>query len=194
MIDVYFGLPGCGKTTYLTKLALKGLKRYNYVFANTPVIGTRFLSSDDLMKLGIYTIPENSLLLIDEAGIDFNNRSYKSLPKNLIYFLKMHRHYKIDIIIFSQSYEDMDITFRRLSNQYYYLKRLGPFTLARKIRPILHIDKERKEILEGYEFYGFFWSLFTFQKPYNLCFRPIYYKYFNSWVRKELPSLLGHKM
>lgn len=188
MIEIYFGAPGCGKTTILAQLAHKMKKKYKYIYSNCEdLLNARYISPEKLNDLGNITLPEYSLLLIDEAGIEFNNRNYKGLPKNLIYYAKMHRHYRIDIIMFSQSFTDMDITFRRLANTYYRVKRCGPFSLSRRIRPFLHIDEEKKEIVDGYEFYPFFRSLISFVKPFNLCYRPRYYKYFDSWARIELP-------
>lgn len=187
MIEIYFGLPGVGKTTILAQLAHKAKNKYKYIYSNVELLNARFLSESQVLELGVYTVPEFSLILLDEAGITFNNRSYKSLPKNLIYFAKMHRHYHVDIVLFSQSYEDLDITFRRLANVFYRVKKIGPFSLSRLIRPCLTINDEDKQIIDGYEYYPILLSFITFIKPFKLCYRPKYYKYFDSWSRKELP-------
>ena len=138
VLNVYFGVPGSGKTTfaaYLTKWALrenalirfcrryenaltkmilnsKYLKRRIDVYSNVPITGAYRL--DAKVDIGNFMI-ENAKVIIDEAGIEYNNRNYKSFPQEAVYFYKYHRHYKVSVDVFSQSYEDMDVTLRRLA-------------------------------------------------------------------------------
>lgn len=57
-------------------------------------------------------------MIIDEAGIDFNNREYKSFNTDMIEFFKLHRHYKLDIYVITQGI-DIDLTIRRLITKWY---------------------------------------------------------------------------
>ena len=133
VLNVYFGVPGSGKTTfaaYLTRWALhenalirfcrrhgnpltrlilnsKYLKRRISVYSNVPITGAYRL--DAKVDIGHYMI-EDAKIIIDEAGIEYNNRNYKSFPQEAIYFYKYHRHYRVSVDVFSQSYEDMDVT------------------------------------------------------------------------------------
>ena len=120
IISVYFGVPGAGKTTFAAYLAKKDLKKNRNVHSNVPITGTFKLDpKKDLGKVSIV----DSRIIIDEAGIEYNNRKYKELGESAIYFFKYHRHYETAIDCFSQSHEDMDITIRRLAQRYYVVKK-----------------------------------------------------------------------
>lgn len=195
MICTYFGSPGCGKTTLAVKMAIKNKKHYKYCFLNFDhkILGG-FIA--DLDGLGEWTFPDHSFVGIDEAGIEYNSRAYKSLPKPAIAWFKKHRHYRCDVAVFSQSWEDMDITIRRLSDQLWYLKKIGPFTLARRIYKRVTVDKQTEQIIDGYRMANILWLLVwplqldvpfaPFAPKFKLTFRPFYYKYFDSFSKDNL--------
>lgn len=193
MISTYFGNPGCGKTTLAVKMAIKNQKYYDYTFLNFDhLIKDGYIA--DLDKLGEWTFPENSFIAIDEAGIEYNSRAYKSLPKSAIAWFKKHRHYKCDIAVFSQSWEDMDVTIRRLSDQLWYVYKIGPFSLSRRIYKRVTVDKQTQQIIDGYRMPSILWLLiwplqlgWPFQKKYTLTYRPFYYKYFDSYSKDNIP-------
>lgn len=149
MIAVYFGSPGAGKTTLACREILKVKKHYLYTFAN---FGCKCADFDDvsLDRLGEWTFPPGSYIAIDEAGIEYNNRKFKSLSQETIKWFKLHRHYGCDISVWSQSWDDMDVTIRRLADRLYYIKRLGPFTMQRRVYKRLKVDKETEQIIDGY--------------------------------------------
>lgn len=197
MIRTFFGSPGVGKTTQAVKQAIKFRKKkkfgYKFAFCNFPV-SSPFVAECNLNNLGEWTFPEHSYIAIDEAGIEYNNRSYKSLPKQTIAWFKKHRHYSCDVDIFSQSWEDVDVTLRRLSNELWYMYRFGPFTLCRRVYKRVTINKETEQIIDGYRMASMLWLLvwplqlgFLFDKKFMLTFRPFYYKYFDSWSKDPLP-------
>ena len=107
MIVVCFGSPGAGKTTLACREIKKRARYYEYTFAN---FGCKCADFDnvDLTSLGQWTFPPNSLIQIDEAGIEYNNRKFKTLPQETIKWFKLHRHYKCDVTVWSQSWDDMD--------------------------------------------------------------------------------------
>ena len=96
MITVYFGSPGSGKTTMAVRELLKAKKVYRYTFSNFETSQARQVSLKDI---GIWTLPPNSYLAIDEAGIEYNNRKFKSLDQKTIEWFKLHRHYQVDISV-----------------------------------------------------------------------------------------------
>lgn len=193
MIVTYFGSPGVGKTTLAVKLAKKNLKHYKQCFLDFDhcIPG---VYKCDFKGIGTWTFPDYSFIAINEAGIDFNNRSYKELPKPAIGWFKKHRHYKCDIGAFSQSWDDMDITLRRLSDQLWYMFKIGPWTLCRRVYKRVTVNKETEQIIDGYRMASMLWLLFwplqylpIFDKKFTLTFRPFYYKYFDSWDKDPLP-------
>lgn len=188
MISLYFGSPGSGKSTLAARLVYKNYNskkndKYDVVYTNFACKGaSRFDSSD----FAIFRPLENSLVIIDEAGIDFNNRKFKDLKQSMIEFFKLHRHYAIDIIFLSQSWEDVDITIRRLADELIYIKKIGPFTRLREVRKFVTCDKDTRQIVEGYEFLPIWYLLFLFppfrfKSPVKFFFRPPYYHMFDSY-------------
>lgn len=187
MIRTFFGSPGVGKTTLACKMAMKNRKLYDHTFCNfensVPGCGTA-----EMAGLGTWTFPVGSYIAVDEAGIEYNSRSYKTLPKPTIAWFKKHRHYRCDIDVFSQSWDDMDVTIRRLSNELWYMYRLGPWTLCRRVFKRVTVDKNTQQIIDGYKMSSVLWLLiwpfqkwFPFGKKWTLTFRPFYYRYFDSW-------------
>lgn len=165
MITVYFGSPGSGKTTMAVREICKAKKHYKYTFAN---FGCKCCSGKDdvsLDGLGTWTFPPNSYIAIDEAGIEYNNRKYKSLDQSTIKWFKLHRHYKCDVSVWSQSWDDMDITIRRLADRLYYIRKVGPFTLIRRVYKRVTVDKTTQQIIDGYKMVNMLWLLF----------KPLYY-------------------
>ena len=204
VLNVYFGVPGSGKTTfaaYLTKWALheniiirlcrrfnnpisrlilksKFLKRRIDVYSNVPITGAYKL--DAKKDIGFYHI-ENAKIIIDEAGIEYNNRNFKTFPPESIYFYKYHRHYETSVDVFSQSYEDMDITLRRLAQNFYVVRKsLVPFcVVARRIRRKVGVDENTKQIADLY-------AMGLAILDTKRIFSPPLWKLFNSFSRKEL--------
>ena len=180
--DIYFGVPGSGKTTFAAYLAKKRIKRKGTVLSNVNIKGCYEIQKSDI---GHYMI-QNCLLLIDEAGVDYNNRNYKKFSDEEVYFYKYHRHYNVDIAIFSQGYDDMDKKLRTLATRYYIVKRsLLPGFIKRKlITKKLGIDNNTKQIIDEYSFA-------IFGTKYIYC--PKLWKMFNSCTYKDLPIKEFHK-
>jgi len=205
-LNVYFGVPGAGKTTlaaYLTKqankqawpitlaerypcwlstriLASRFWKRRLPVWSNVPITGAYQL--DPPKDIGKYMIVGGKVI-IDEAGLEYNNRSFKTFPPEAIYWYKYHRHYECSVDVFSQSHEDMDITLRRLAQNYFVVKKsLIPFCVVfRRIRRKIGIDEHTHQIVDMY-------YLLPFGLGSKWIFSPSLWKLFNSYSRKELPA------
>ena len=192
MIRTFFARPGAGKTTECCALAKKFSKKYDHVFLNfeNTVPGVH---SCDLQDLGKWTFPKHSYIAVDEAGIEYNNRNTKYLPQYTIAWLKKHRHYRCDLDFFSQAWDDVDITVRRLSSELWLLYRIGPWTLGRRIFKRFGIDKNTHQIIDEYRMASMLWLIFwpfqlgwPYDKKFTLTFRPFYYKYFDSWECDDL--------
>lgn len=178
VVNIYFGVPGSGKTTFAAWLARRDLRRGGKVWSNVPITGCYKL--DVTSDIGSFMI-EKGRIIIDEAGIEYNNRNFKNLPLRQIEFFKYHRHYSTAIDVFSQSYEDMDITLRRLAQNYFVVtKSLIPWHITvRKIGRRVGIDENTKQIIDEYR-----WKPFICTRR---IFSPSLWKMFNTKSHKPLP-------
>lgn len=189
MIRLYFGNIGCGKTTSIIRDIKKRQKKGQLCFANFDQSLCPY--NFNIMELGQkYTFPFGSHLHVDESGIEFNNRNFKSLPQSIIKYFKLSRHYGVDIDFWSQSWEDTDITVRRLAAELWYVQRLGPFTMLRKVERFVTVDKESKQIIDGYRMPKLILQLLPFpfhRHTFELYLRKPYFKYFDSFKAPPLP-------
>ena len=184
MVTGYFGLPGSGKTTFLTMLAQKELIKmqkgkscYKHVLTNFYCYGCEKI---DYKDLGSYEI-EDSLILLDELTLDADSRNFKQFDEAHKKFFLLHRHYGCDVIYFTQQYDGIDKKIRDITQELYFVKKIFCFSHAKKIFRILDINEMTKEIVNGYRFSKLFDILFN--KCSKWCFRPKWYKYFDSWER-----------
>lgn len=204
MITGMFGLPGCGKSTLLTRIAQKELRRiekgkskYEHVLTNYYCEGCDRI---DFVDLGKYNLT-NCLILLDEITLDADNRDYKFFPQETKLFFVLHRHFNCDIIYFTQQWDSVDKKIRNLTSDLYYVKKsfstvsgfifkpFQAFTVARRIFRTLEINEYTKEIVTGYRFPTRFERWFGRCKI--ICYRPSWYKYFNSWeIPIDLPEFI----
>lgn len=190
MITCFFGLPGCGKSTLLAKLAYKELKRikkgkskYVRVLSNYFIRGCSVLDFD---MLGKYDM-SNSLILIDEISLDADSRDFKSFSKPLKQFFILHRHYGCDIIYATQQYDGVDRKIRELTQNLYYMKKAGPLTYATAIYRKITITED-SEIKMGYVLPKLIKIISNIRHTMIFCFRPRYYKLFDSFDAPVLPK------
>lgn len=195
MISGYFGVPGCGKTTVLTKIAQTELKRikkgkskYEHVYTNFYCQGCKKIEFKDLENYKIY----NGLILIDEISLDADNREYKSFGKGIRNFCILHRHLGCDIIYFTQDFGKVDKTIRSLTNDLWYVsKTIFPFlnrwTKCKQIYRQITINEYTSELTLGYRFASFLEAIFGHTK--KLVYRPKWYKYFDSFDELQMSEI-----
>lgn len=187
MIIYVVGLPRSGKTTFACKLIKEALQQGRPVCANfnntlCPVI--------DGNKLGMYTPVRGSLVLLDEAGIEFNSRKYKSFSDYLIKWFKLHGHAEYTVYVFSQSWDDIDVTIRRITDELWFMRRFPFVTVQRRIIKYMDIDSVTHQPIFGYKKSSILQQFLPFpfhRQNIKVCYRPKYYKYFNTHEFPDIP-------
>lgn len=181
MIIELHGFPGSGKTTVLAMGAqmllsgksFLGLPPEKYVFTSFPCPGCYKINPMDIGKIDI----SHSNILIDEISAFFDNRNYKNFDNDTMMYFKLARHYHTHMCYASQSASDADKKIRTLVSTTYIIDKFFCFSI---IKPILKfhalVDGQPGE---RYEIGGF--------ASWKWCFRPKYYKYFDSYEAPELP-------
>lgn len=166
------GQIGSGKTTYLARLARKWCKSGGIVYSNVPIRNCYKLNVQDLGNL----VPEeNSLVLIDESGIEFNSRNFKNTSKALIDFMKLSRHYKCRVVFCSQTFTDSDKQIRELATRVLFLRPLilGELSAFQDVVSKVQIDSEGQPSIQ-YEIkrFGGMYPLRPYRKDFDSFYRP----------------------
>ena len=173
-----FAPPGVGKTTLAAKIVRECTKKGEIVYSNVPIIHAQKF---DMKDLGKYMF-RHCTLIIDEAGTQVGNRNWQhNLDNKQIEFLKKHRHYDVDIYLFSQAYNDVDNKFRELTTQLLMLKKskLPFYVYAMSIQKTM--DLINGQIVEFFE-----WD----KADSFRYFIPNAWAYFNSYeIDKKLPKM-----
>lgn len=179
-LTMVFGKKGSGKSTLLTKLALQHLEKGWVVYSTEPIPGTYLIDADEI---GFVELQPNSVLLVDEVGMIWDNRRFKEFKPEVRDWFKLQRHRRVKVYLFSQTF-DIDKKLRDLTDDMYLVdKRLRVFSYAKRILKKTVLNKSSAEapakIDENLEFDSllFFWC-----GSRRFTFIPKYTKYFNSFV------------
>lgn len=182
-----FGKKGSGKSTLMCKLAIKYTKKGFTVYCNSYIPGTYYFDAADV---GFVHFPENSVLLIDEVGMIWDNRDFKTFKKEVRDYFKLQRHYKHIVFLFSQSF-DVDKKLRDLTDNMYLITNiLNCVSVARRITKtitITHGDKNNTGESKLIDDMRFDPLIFFFIGSVKLTYIPRYVKYFNSFDAPQLP-------
>ena len=181
-----FGKKGSGKTTLITKMAIKYLRKGRTVYSTVPVPGTYGF---DPKKIGQLQFEPNSVIFVDEVGMIFDNRDYKSFKGDTRDWFKLQRHYGCTVYLFSQAF-DIDKKLRDLTDHMYLITNwFNCISVARKINryiAIVHSDAGTGEshLADDMDFTPWFTipfggAIFTWI--------PAWVKYFDSFDAPVLP-------
>lgn len=128
-----FGKKGSGKSTYLVKLAKKHLKKNWIVYTNMEELFMPGVRHFDIQHLGDFVPEAHSLLLLDEVGMIWDNRDYKTFKPQVRDFFKLQRHYHVKVYMASQTF-DVDKKLRDLCDgMYLHTNFARVFTLGKRI-------------------------------------------------------------
>lgn len=126
-----FGKKGAGKTTFLCKLTQQYIRKGRPVYSTEYIPGAYKIEPSDI---GFVQFPPESVILMDEVGMIYDNRDYKSFKKEVRNYFKLQRHYRHTVYLFSQTF-DIDIKLRTLTDQMYLLVNyFGWITVGKQIR------------------------------------------------------------
>lgn len=184
-----FGKKGSGKTTFLTKLTMKYLRLGRPVYCTVEIPGAIIFNPTDL---GFIHIPENAVILIDEVGLIWNNRDFKSFKKEYREYFKMQRQYKHTVYLFSQAF-DIDKSLRELTDAMYLMRSyFSVYSVARRINRTITIVSAssaggagESRIVDDLAFDSLllFWA-----GSIKVTWIPKYAKYFKSFNPRPLPD------
>jgi len=194
MITIVYGKPGCGKTTLLAYYAVRNeffnqisarvpflkrlLKPYDHVFCTDPSV--QFTEPIKYHSIGFCKPAENSLYLLDEIGIGFNNRNWSKFTDYQKHFFALHRHLRIDVVACSQTV-DVDISIRHRASRLFELHKFGPWSVIVPIRYKIGVNNDTHEIDEVYSSpHGLGLVLAFLLHKVKFLPRWKFYKYFNT--------------
>lgn len=184
-----FGKKGSGKTTFLAKTAYKFLKKGYPVYSTEKIPG---VVQFDVNLIGSITFPENAVILIDEVGMVWDNRNFKTFKPEVRDYFKYQRHEKHIVYLFSQTF-DVDIKLRNLTDAMYLCTcHMGWLSVARKIRrdiTLVHPQGDAESrIADDLEFEPLLLSLFGAQ-TIIFTFIPHWVSLFDSHEKLGLPLI-----
>lgn len=173
--DMYIGKKGSGKTCTIAKLALKYQKKGYLVYSNVDTISNiLYFNPRDLSTCA----PKpNSVLLIDEVGLIWDNRDFANFKANE--FFKYARQYKCKVILFSQAF-DIDLKIRNLVDNMFLMTKIGKVCLYRPVVKKLGVVK-RQDGTGGLEDTYSYRSIFS----YRFTYLPRYYGMFKTYNPPE---------
>lgn len=143
MITVITGLTGSGKTWFMTRLALKRLKKdKSIIYANLSLTFPN--NNDGVIRWHnlseTYNI-KNGIILIDEGQKLFDAHSWPFLPMTFAEKIASHRHHFIDIITTTQDFGHIDIRVRTNVHELYNCQSIFRFPQNERFKPILQLIK-----------------------------------------------------
>lgn len=211
-----FGKKGSGKSTTLTKIALQHVHKGWTVYSTERIPYTYYVSPDQIGFVHfedfnyVPFIADNYkglikwfkvicekfsptrpkvLLLVDEVGMIWDNRNYKSFKPDVRNWFKLQRHYYTKVVLFSQTF-DIDKKLRDLTDAMYLQRNVARvFTYGKKIRKFITINNNSDDggkLDESFEYESFFWFWLGSR---TLTFIPHWAKYFDSFEAPELQHI-----
>ena len=194
-ITVYTGNPASGKTSALARKAYQCLvinKKTHESTGYLKMVRSNISFSKEILEqyqgyIDYFNDLENiddfrdCDLIIDEISLYFDSHNWESLPRRTKKFLRLHRHYNVDIYGASQDFKAVDSSFRRLvdkGNLYIFDRISGTgepspgkspilvpylFTIRRQVKADCFNDEKIE-----YRYIGWgSWHLFT-KKDFNI--------------------------
>lgn len=182
---IVIGKKGSGKSSFLCKVAKTYLKKGFSVYTNMSDCTLPGIRLIDASKLGEFVPPKKSCVLLDECGILFDNRNFKSFRSDTRDFFKLQRHYECVVYLASQSL-DVDKKLRDLADCLFLVNNLFNWlSLVRPIRKRISLVEAsamgESRIADNLRFAWF--------PSWRFLVLPRYSRFFDSFVAPEKPPL-----
>jgi len=147
-VRLIVGIPGTGKNTYMTTLAIKHMKSGLPVFSNYPIKATAFFRYEftcnifDMNNLNENYFPPGAMIIVDEAHLRFNSRDSldkktSNMGQGMREFLTYVRHMDNDIYILCQMQGAVDKYLREYAEKIVMLRFMKPRWLFARLRRVL---------------------------------------------------------
>lgn len=180
--QLYIGKPGSGKTSMMTKEAIRAIKRKKPVYCNVSinVPGVRVFNARDI-NLNHFFEPQ-SLVLIDEPNLYWDNRTFKDKGrKETIEWFRLYRHNQVNIKMYTQTL-DVDKKLRYLASDCYIVKKyLGTIAIARRLKKQITIKESavdaESQIVDELDFVPIFYP-----GSFYITFIPRWTRFFDSYA------------
>lgn len=202
MIYSLFGLPGSGKSSLVCWIVFDLLRRmdsgkcrYKRVYTNCPLnIPDDRIFVMPYSQMRCRDLLPGSLLIIDEASMEFSDRSHKEFGKLDTLLFTQHRRFGYDIIVLCQKAGGIDKNVRTLCERVYMVRKGKLLPAFSHIYPVgygVYIPRRKDEgsvhygeIMEGYFRWTWFDRLF-----HTRFYRPAVYGFYDSFCRPPYPEL-----
>lgn len=138
-ITVFTGLPGSGKTTKLARIALSCLRECEKLHRSygqiVKTVKINIKLSEQIEKQfwpyiqyfdDVYKMTEwkDCYIIIDELAVYFDSHDWERMPLSMKRYLRLHRHYGVEIYGVAQDFLTIDKSFRRLVKELYLLEKI----------------------------------------------------------------------
>lgn len=177
------GPKGSGKTSDLTKRCVKAIRKGQKVYCTEYIPGTYHI--DASKDIGKYDFEPNSLVLVDEAGMIWDSRKYKDFPTYVRDWFKLQRHYKLNVVLYSQDW-DIDKRIRLLCDELYILdKKARVFSIGKGIYKKITINDSTAEATSNVDHNLHFMPLLS-PRSRTFTFIPKWAGLFDSFIAPKL--------
>ena len=137
-ITVFTGLPGSGKSLRMAQALIRVLRRNEKIFKKHKILRKVYSNlhlSDKLTTkyakfIAYWENPEELIQLRDcdvfwdEIATHLDSTQWKELPLEIKRWLQQHRKLGVEIYANTQNFSTIDVSFRRLTNELYYMYKL----------------------------------------------------------------------
>jgi len=173
-VEGFVGLPGSGKTYWVSKLGLDAIKKGVKVYANYKLEGATYY--EDLSEV---CDVEKGIIIVDEINLTCPSRWWDRFPPQLAYFWSQTRKLQLDVYWTAQHQDRVDKIVREISNWIWKINQL-PFGFRVMTRYLPEqINKVKREAF-GRKFFRIDKRVFKYYNTYEKI-RPAKYTLTNSY-------------